>query len=324
MAEKEFAAKRQSFAELNDITHLLVTDMGAGTLKLQELACICLSRANQSDIHRDIAVNDAISLIKLLVTLAEKSVQHDMYVSSYYISALYDFGCFVLTDWPADLDIDNRVDEVIHYSREPRRNKIESVLFDGLQKVIPLFVNAPYRSSRDWHHPTFSLIAVSLETLRLHKRESLERHIQETFKLFIGLLTDGTKKKGLSVNFDYLQLIGAWILQYLNKEGWADNIASFIAENKPFSTHDSSPGIYGRLGYPSINFHDFYLKQPGNRLLSVGANERLKGIAAAIMSDDILRKYYGSLEKIRAPLRKAFYENLQEKKNKKQDSDNKQ
>ena len=316
MADRAFSIERNPLiAGLNDLPNVLVSRLAPDRPLLQDLICAALLRPVSKALDVRVAVDEGIEIVRLLSALAEKALASKNYNASYFLDAIYDVATLVLVDWPSALDVAEAKVPARGRTREmTERERMERAIFQALQQLLKSFYQAKDVYGPDWKHAAFSLLGVALSVNKDAGRPSLDQLVRSTVQLYESLVVQEVSKPGERVHeedFEYLQLAGAWTVQFLNDTTTADRIAKFVGEFKPFSSaigggHDR----FDHYGYPSLHFSDFAIKRPANPYISKAGWSKLQRIAKETMTEAVLMPYYRQVEQTREPLRKKFWERV--------------
>jgi hypothetical protein len=315
MANRAFAVdKNPLIAGLNDFPNVLVSRLTPDKPLLQDIACLALRRPAVTISDARSAVDEAVEMVKLLDTLGGKALASKSYNASYFLDAIYEIAALGFADWPEALDIASPIDPTVRRKDISPREVIERAIMQALQNALKQFHGAKDVFSSEWKHSAFSLLALAMATNKRSPRAGLETHIRATVNLWETLVRQDVssgERRAHEEDFEYLQLVGAWCIQYLADVETSARIGKFVAEFKPFSTaisggHDR----YDHYGYPSLHFSDFSLKHPNNPHLSQRGWQLLQAIAQEVMTHDVLMSYFHEVEKTRGPLEKQFYERV--------------
>lgn len=295
--------------DFSDIISVLIGKVSSAKATIQDIV-FCLNRITwDEDWQKRESAEEVIQLVHLIKNIAIDAIKNKQTLKEGYLEAIYEIA-YILLDKKS----------VIPYKF---RKNCEKDIFVTWREMLKFCRDDNKYNLFHWEHPMFGLIGYGMLICkeRTIEKEELKNELTESVKFYFNSVKEEQKDAEKRVDdstWGYLQLLGAWTKFFLEDEILGNEILDFIINKKPYvySTSilggSSSDGKYGHLGYPTIMHKDFYM--PWLRDIQQYLNENdwsdFEKMQAKLMSEEILFPPYEYIEKIRAPIRKKFYEEM--------------
>lgn len=315
MAQRSFAAEKGAARmDLNDFTNIVTSRTSESAVLLHDLALTAISRNVERNSDRRAAAEDAIAIIELITALGKTALAGGIYNATNYLDSLYSLACSIVEDWPKQLDEVVAADDPYAATRrgQSNRERVEEKLFDGLAVLMDSLLQTEARAFHDWRHAMFSVVGLGMHAWKREYRDSLKVRLEgmaDKYESHIMAKHASDPQSLHDEDFDYLQLLGAWLLHYFDDQVSAQRIANFVGTSRLVrdSMYGGGRGRLAYLGYPTLHYSDFGIKRFDNPSLSDDAIQRITQAAHNVISDQVLVPYGETIQAIQEPIREAYY-----------------
>ena len=289
----------------NDPINAFLTKTEEEKYCIQEIFFVTLFREIKNRRDYAIAISDLKELIETNTKLGKTAISKEVYLSGYYLDALFEMAYMILRGMPAhfmEYDAIENSDMAsfrqVNEQEDSQRNLI-ILVFENLREIYVEFYKSE-RVMRNWQQSVFSILGVAIIRYSNTKDNYLKDQIEETGWLLYALVAADyyEMKRPPYDSKNYLQLLGSWLDHFKICSELSQEICELIATTyTPRGMYGgSSDGNYGRYNYPTISHRDFYLYPLNNirhdNIMPKSKIEEFLSWERSLMQQDSLLKFY--------------------------------
>ena len=241
MSREQFKFEKLPSLMLKDVGTALTSKLAQDQFHLQDIFVAILNQQINKAWEQRAIVNVLEKMIDLIAGLASHAITEQVANAQNYSEALYEVAYFVLRGLPNQYQpIKPESPAIEGFPREPEptcQEVLDRKLFDIWKHLFPIFHSAEAHVGLDWRQDFFGIIGLGMVVYKEQRRGWLREVLTDCVKFYLNLVRERRKAAQHRLSdddWDYLQLIGAWAVGFLDDEQLGQDIAAEVASGRPF------------------------------------------------------------------------------------------
>ncbi|MBN2182628.1 MAG: hypothetical protein JW715_12010 [Sedimentisphaerales bacterium] len=324
MAQGQFLIDKNNFT-FEGFGNILTSKTKESQIILQDIFYLIMEQNVSEDRQKSIVINDLENLIDLVAEFAKIGISQGAVDCGMFINAFYEIAYLIIRKSPESMkkyECERKSDIPVLYERPSTQDQKEAKIFTVWRDLFSVFFDKRI-IGLDWEQKMCAILGIGFTNINIRESELLKNQLLECIDLLRNRVIKTQIENNRNVDhwWPYLQLLGAWVSEFVKESKISIEIASEVGKLKPFHSYlhgYSGQSKFEAYGYPSVFHGDFFIPRMNNLMTQGYITEKdIKQIICwqeMLMNEDLLISYHKEIEKTRSPLREQYYKELREKK----------